>query len=58
MPRTSPTITGRLLLVVAIPVLLSMASLGAVAGQTLGDECTNPEVGYTVPDTAVPVGQR
>ena len=58
MPRTSPTIIGRLLLVVAIPVLLSMASLGGVAGQTLGDECTNPEVGYTVPDTAVPVGQR
>jgi hypothetical protein len=52
MARTT-SIIGRLLLLVAIPAVLSLASFAPVGAQTLSQECTNPDVDYTV---AFPTG--
>lgn len=48
MPRTSIFHPVRLLLMAAVPALLSLATFAPVGAQTLSQECTNPDFGYTV----------
>ena len=53
MARATPTNIGRLLAVAALPAVLSIGSAASVLGGDLEQECTNPDVGYSV---AYPTG--
>ncbi|MGH2446340.1 MAG: hypothetical protein ACRDGD_09925 [Candidatus Limnocylindria bacterium] len=48
MSRASISNIGRLLVVAAIPAVLSMASAASVLAADLGQNCENPDAGYTV----------